>query len=109
MNAIFPTLGIAFCMLFSNDNAFVLPSDTKAENHIKTSKEDASFKKSGLDFTVHSSDINTKYSEFSSDIFRGKLIVVSSKIIGGFGNGIDRNTNEPFSELFCLNNSLVKK
>ncbi len=46
--------------------------------------------------------INTKYSEYPSAIFKNKLVVVSSKKIGGLGNGIDKNTNEPYSELFCL-------
>ena len=33
---------------------------------------------------------------------RNKLIMVSSKKIGGLGNGIDKYTNEPYTELFCL-------
>lgn len=58
--------------------------------------------KSGLDFYVYKSKINTKYSEIPSALFRNKLIMVSSKKIGGLGNGIDKHTNEPFTELFCL-------
>ena len=45
---------------------------------------------------------NTKYSEYPSAIFKNKLVVVSTKKIGGLGNGIDKNTNEPYSELFCM-------
>ena len=58
--------------------------------------------KSGLEFYVYKSDVNTKYSEIPSALFKNKLIMVSSKKIGGLGNGIDKYTNEPFSELFCL-------
>ncbi|WP_299275829.1 hypothetical protein [uncultured Psychroserpens sp.] len=58
--------------------------------------------KSGLEFYVYNSDVNTKYSEIPSAVFKNKLIMVSSKKIGGLGNGIDKHTNEPFSELFCL-------
>ncbi|MBO6607879.1 hypothetical protein [Psychroserpens sp.] len=57
---------------------------------------------SGLEFYVYNSAINTKYTEIPSAVFRDKLILVSSKKIGGLGNGIDKYTNEPFSELFCL-------
>ncbi|OUS00360.1 hypothetical protein A9Q86_10315 [Flavobacteriales bacterium 33_180_T64] len=67
-----------------------------------TSKRIDKLNKSGLDFYVYKSNVNTKYSEIPSALFRNKLIMVSSKKIGGLGNGIDKHTNEPFTELFCL-------
>lgn len=57
--------------------------------------------KSGYTYAVNVSKINSKYSEIASTTFRKKLIIVSSKKIGGLGNGIDPFTNEPFTDLFC--------
>ena len=58
--------------------------------------------KSGYAFTVKVSKINSKYSEMASTVFRDKLIIVSSKKIGGLGNGIDQRTQEPYTDLFCM-------
>ena len=57
--------------------------------------------KSGYAYTVDISKINSKYSEIASGTFRKKLVIVSSKKIGAFGNGINPITNEPFTDLFC--------
>ena len=54
------------------------------------------------EFLLTETDINSKYSEIGSGIFKGKVIVVSSKKIGGLGNGLDKNTNEPYTDLFCV-------
>lgn len=88
-----------FTLLFGM--VFLLPAFTSS--HLINSVENRdSLNKSGLEFYVYSSNINTKYSELPSAIFKDKLILVSSKKIGGLGNGIDTHTNEPFTELFCL-------
>ncbi len=58
--------------------------------------------KSGYIFDVKTTRINSKYSEIASDVFRNKLVIVSSKKIGAFGNGVDPTTNEPFTDLFCM-------
>jgi hypothetical protein len=87
MKPIIPTIAFAICTLFPLFNNNV---ETKVLNN-NTPK-----------FSITNSEINTKYSEFPSGIFRNKLIIVSSKKIGAFGNGINKNTNEPFSELFCI-------
>lgn len=55
----------------------------------------------GFSFELLDAGVNTKYSEFGSGFFRNKLIMVSSKKIGGFAK-IDFNTNEAYKELFCL-------
>ena len=57
--------------------------------------------KSGYSYTVNISKINSKYSEIACTTFRKKLVIVSSKKIGGLGNGVDPLTNEPFTDLFC--------
>ena len=93
---------LLFCTLFSIENASGQPSAQDEASIIKASNEDTNSYTSGLAFTVQSTAINTKYSEFSSGTFRNKLILVSSKKIGGLGNGIDKHTNEPYTELFCL-------
>ena len=53
----------------------------------------------GLEFQLLDAGINSKYSEFGSGFFRDKLILVSSKKIGGLAK-IDSNTNEAYKELF---------
>lgn len=103
MKATIPTsLAVIFCTLFSHKNPSVLPSEPKEPTIIEASKGDNVLNTSGLEFTIYNSETNTKYSEYSSGTFKNKLIVVSSKKIGGLGNGIDKNTDEPYSELFCM-------
>lgn len=103
MKATIPTsIALIFCTLFSYENPSVFPSEAKEPTIIEASDGDNNLNTSGLEFTVYNSKINTKYSEYSSGTFKNKLIVVSSKKIGGLGNGIDKNTNEPYSELFCM-------
>ncbi len=69
----------------------------KASNSLEM-KSDENF----YEFSVIETSINTKYSEIVSGLFKDKLIMVSSKKIGGIGNGIDENTHQPFTDLFCL-------
>ena len=103
MKAIIPTsLAVVFCTLFSHENPKGLPSEPKEPTVIEASNGDKNLNTTGLEFTVYNSEINTKYSEYSSGTFKNKLIVVSTKKIGGLGNGIDKHTNEPYSELFCM-------
>lgn len=81
MKPILPTIVLSVCTLFSN-----LPlGNASAESIITNTKS-----------------VNTKYSEFPSAMFKNKLVVTSSKKIGGLGNGVDENTNQPYSQLFCL-------
>ncbi|MBT8304594.1 MAG: OmpA family protein, partial [Bacteroidia bacterium] len=56
----------------------------------------------GSDYSILTTAINTKYSEIGSGMFKGKLIMVSSKKIGALGNGVDPNTGQPFTDLFCI-------
>lgn len=55
----------------------------------------------GFGFEVLDAGVNTKYSEIGTGFFRNKLIMVSSKKLGGLAK-IDSNTNEAYKELFCL-------
>jgi hypothetical protein len=57
---------------------------------------------SGYVFDVNVSRINSKYSEIASAVFRDKLVIVSSKKIGALVTNIDNVTNEPFTDLFCM-------
>lgn len=61
----------------------------------------ADLNESGYIFDVNVTQINSKYSEIPSAVFRNKLVLVSSKKIGAIGNGIDKNTNQPYTNLFC--------
>ena len=57
---------------------------------------------SSSEFLITETDINTKYSEIGSGLFKGKVLIVSSKKIGGLGNRVDKNTNQPYTDLFCV-------
>jgi len=56
----------------------------------------------GSDYSILTTAINTKYSEIGSGMFRGKLMMVSSKKIGALGNGVDPSTGQPYTDLFCI-------
>lgn len=68
---------------------------------VKNIKVDA-LNESGYVFNVNVSRINSKYSEVASAVFRNKLVIVSSKKIGALGNNVDPVTNEPYTDLFCM-------
>ncbi|SFC87071.1 OmpA family protein [Algibacter pectinivorans] len=55
----------------------------------------------GFNFELLDAGVSTRYAEIGSGFFRNKLIMVSSKKIGGLAK-IDPNTHEAFKELFCL-------
>ena len=55
----------------------------------------------GFEFELLDAGVNSKYSEIGSGFFRNKLIMVSSKKLGGLAK-IDPNTNEAYKDLFCL-------
>ncbi|WP_298895957.1 hypothetical protein [uncultured Psychroserpens sp.] len=86
---------ILFCMVSS-------PTISNLDGNRNDPKHFDELNRSGLEFYVYTSKVNTKYSEIPSAVFKNKLIMVSSKKIGGLGNGIDKYTNEPYFELFCL-------
>ena len=54
-----------------------------------------------FNFILKDTEINTRFSEIGSGFYMDKLIMVSSKKIGGLAKK-DPNTNEPYKELFCL-------
>ncbi|NNE32653.1 MAG: hypothetical protein HKN40_09810 [Winogradskyella sp.] len=56
---------------------------------------------SGYLFDVNVTKINSEFSEIPSAVFRNKLVLVSSKKIGAIGNGKDKYTRQPYSNLFC--------
>ena len=58
--------------------------------------------KNGADFSILTTAINTKYSEIGSGLVKNKLMLVSSKKIGAIGTGINPATNQPYTDLFCV-------
>lgn len=76
-----------------------------AENNLSTDNISKNKSKTigtnGFEFEILDAGVNTKYSEFGSGFFRNKLIMVSSKKLGGLAK-IDPNTNEAYKDLFCL-------
>lgn len=57
-------------------------------------------KSNGYNFEILDAGVNTKFSEFGTGFFRNKLIMVSSKKVGGLAK-IDPNTQEAYKNLFC--------
>lgn len=55
----------------------------------------------GFKFEILDAGVNTKFSELGSGFFRNKLILVSSKKIGGLAK-IDPNTGEADKNYYCL-------
>jgi len=106
MKALIKTLLITFLAgQFMNAQAsYELPFDG-IENLNDTEKTLVN-ETNGAEYSILTTAINTKYSEIGSGLFKGKLMMVSSKKIGAIGNGIDHNTNQPFTDLFCID---VKK
>lgn len=75
-------------------------SENKTDIFTKPTKKPI-IEANGFDFELLDAGVNSQFSEIGSGFFRNKLIMVSSKKIGGFAK-IDRNTGEAFKELFCL-------
>lgn len=81
---------------------FILAQPSYSHFNISTPNPIDEIGANGYDFMVTETNINTKYSEIGSGLFMDKLVMVSSKKIGAIGSGIDENTNEPFTDLYCL-------
>ncbi len=100
------TLALLFSvsLIFAQDSS----EDFSAENLTNTfnfSNSEDAIDANGFDYTTIDAGTNTKYSEFGSGFFMNKFIMVSSKKLGGLAR-TDKNTNEGFKNLFCLD---VKK
>ncbi len=97
---------LIFALLFSASLSFGQDSseDLFTENLINefnlSDSEDV-IDANGFDYTTMDAGTNTKYSEFGSGFFMNKFIMVSSKKLGGLAK-VDKNTNEGFKNLFCL-------
>lgn len=94
-----------FIFLISNILLSQGPSNLIASNNLSFNNSNASSKSidaNGFQFDLLDAGVNTKYSEIGSGFFRNKLIMVSSKKLGGLAK-IDPNTNEAYKDLFCLN------
>ena len=68
-------------------------------NEAKTTKDAT---ESTFNFTLSSAAINTKSIEIGSTFFKNKYIIYSSRKTGEIGAGRDKATNEPFTNLYCL-------
>lgn len=102
---------------FSEDNSLAVlddPSSTSrrythtVRHHAKTPKKTITKEEigtNGFSFNMIDAGVNSKFSEFASGFFRNKFIMVSSKKIGGLDK-IDKNTNEAYKNIFCVD---VKK
>ncbi|MEN3323428.1 OmpA family protein [Mariniflexile soesokkakense] len=98
-----PTLSIFICLishvLFSQGTSnFVTANNLSYKNIISNAKAIGS---NGFNFELLDAGVNSQYSEFGSGFFRNKLIMVSSKKLGGLAK-IDPNTREAYKDLFCL-------
>jgi outer membrane protein OmpA-like peptidoglycan-associated protein len=96
---------LAFILLAANHITGQAAYDFSADNTEATTTTSSSnfdeIGNNGFNFDLIDAGVNSKYSEFGSGFFRNKLIMVSSKKLGGFAK-IDANTNEAYKELYCL-------
>ncbi|GAA3602177.1 OmpA family protein [Flavivirga amylovorans] len=93
-----------FIFLISNIILSQGPSNLIASNNFSFNNSRSSLNSidaNGFEFELLDAGVNTKYSEIGSGFFRNKLIMVSSKKLGGLAK-IDPNTNEAYKDLFCL-------
>ncbi|TYA74598.1 OmpA family protein [Seonamhaeicola marinus] len=88
------SFAIAQTSIAVNTSKKYISSNTYTETPVE-------IKSNGFNFEVIDAGANTKYSEFASGFFKGKLISVSSKKIGGLAK-LDPNTKEGYKNLFCL-------
>ncbi len=90
---------VSFFMYSQGPSTLVANNNFSIDN--KSSKS-STIGTNGFEFQLSDAGVNSKYSEFGSGFFKDKLVLVSSKKIGGLAK-IDLNTKEGFKELFCLN------
>ncbi|MDO5972390.1 OmpA family protein [Flavivirga aquimarina] len=90
---------ISNIVLSQGPSNLIASNNFSLKNNSKTSS--SSIDANGFEFDLLDAGVNSKYSEIGSGFFRNKLIMVSSKKIGGLAK-IDPNTNEAYKELFCL-------
>ena len=83
-------------LIASTNDTYYIPSFSTSNTN-----NDVDISSNGFDFELLDAGVNTPYSEIGSGFFRDKLIMVSSKKLGGLAK-IDPNTNEAYKELFCL-------
>ncbi|GAA3646691.1 OmpA family protein [Flavivirga jejuensis] len=86
-------------IVLSQGPANLIASNNFSINNSRTSSN--SIGANGFEFELLDAGVNSKYSEIGSGFFRNKLIMVSSKKLGGLAK-IDPNTNEAYKDLFCL-------
>jgi outer membrane protein OmpA-like peptidoglycan-associated protein len=92
---------IALLVFFTSFSALAQDSFFGNENNNEANhKKDAI--ESPFNFTVSNTTINTKSIEVGSTFFKNKYIMYSSRKTGEIGAGRDKATNEPFTNLYCL-------
>lgn len=87
--------------IYSQGPSSYIAENNFSFNNISSKSNSAIIGTNGFSFELLDAGVNSKYSEFGSGFFRNKLIMVSSKKLGGFAK-IDPNTNEAYKDLFCL-------
>lgn len=95
-------LFLAFNIIVAQGPSNLIASNNYLYNTpILKANNTADINSNGFDFELLDAGVNTYFSEIGSGFFKDKLIMVSSKKLGGFAK-IDPNTNEAYKELFCL-------
>ncbi len=97
-------LNLVLALLITNTFTGQTAYDFSADNSELPTSTTSNFDEignNGFNFDLLDAGVNSKYSEFGSGFFKNKLIMVSSKKLGGLAK-IDANTNEAYKELYCL-------
>ncbi|RTY87015.1 OmpA family protein [Flavobacterium sp. GT3R68] len=90
-------------LFFISLTNFAQDSFTGSENLSDLNSIESEVLESNLKFTISHTAINTKLSEVGSTFFKNKYIMYSSRKTGEIGAGRDEATQQPFTNLYCLN------
>lgn len=97
----FIALLISNIVISQGTSNFAAVNNYSFNTNTVSNSEKTTIDSNGYTFELLDAGVNTPYAEIGSGFFRDKLIMVSSKKIGGLAK-IDPNTNEAYKELFCL-------
>lgn len=93
---------IAFLIFLLSFSAFsqdsFLTNETLSETAVVRPKTLENY----LNFTISNTGINTRLSEIGSTFFKNKYIMYSSRKTGEIAAGKDNATNQPYTNLYCL-------
>ena len=94
---------ITVLVFLLNLAAIAQDSFNKNESVYEINTTNTEILESNINFILTPTKANTKLSDVGSAFFKNKYIIYSSRKTGEIGIGKDNITNQPFTNLYCLN------